>query len=103
MPEQTITVTPGEPTILRIVVEGASDSEMPSSRKTRKNRKNEGVTRKNRKQSGGKGPNGYMKFAKEYRPKVLEESPELKSDVVAVARKIGKAWRELSEEERKKY
>ncbi len=72
----------------------------PAARKSRKNRKNEGATRKNRKQSGG---NGYMNFAKQERPKVLSQHPELKSNVVAVARKIGEAWRKLSESERKKY
>jgi hypothetical protein len=69
-------------------------------RKSRKQRKNEGATRKNRKQSGG---NGYMNFAKQERPKVLSQHPELKSNVVAVARKIGEAWRKLPEAERKKY
>jgi hypothetical protein len=72
----------------------------PAARKSRKNRKNVGATRKNRKQSGG---NGYMNFAKQERPKVLSQHPELKSNVVAVARKIGEAWRKLSESERKKY
>jgi hypothetical protein len=72
----------------------------PAARKSRKNRKSEGATRKNRKQSGG---NGYMNFAKQERPKVLSQHPELKSNVVAVARKIGEAWRKLPEAERKKY
>ena len=59
-------------------------------------------TRKN--QAGGKrGPNGYMKFAKEMRPKILKENPSMRSNVVAVAKKIGEAWRALPESERKKY
>ena len=70
------------------------------SRKSRKNRKDNGATRKNRKQSGG---NAYMNFAKNYRKEVLNQHPELKSNVVAVARKIGEAWRKLPEAERKKY
>jgi hypothetical protein len=57
-------------------------------------------TRKKRKSSG---PNGYMKFSKEMRPKILAENPKMKSDVIAVAREIGKKWRALSEEEKKKY
>lgn len=57
-------------------------------------------TRKKRKSSG---PNGYMKFSKEMRPKIIAENPKMKSDVIAVAREIGKKWRALSEEERKKY
>ncbi|NBO62284.1 MAG: hypothetical protein EBU82_15265 [Flavobacteriia bacterium] len=59
-----------------------------------------GETRKKRKSSG---PNGYMKFSKEMRPKIVAENPKMKSDVIAVAREIGKRWRALSEEERKKY
>jgi hypothetical protein len=55
-------------------------------------------------QAGGKrGPNGYMKFAKEMRPKILKENPSMRSNVVAVAKKIGEAWRALPESERKKY
>jgi hypothetical protein len=61
-------------------------------RKTRKNRKNNGATRKNRKQSGG---NAYMNFAKTERSKVLNDHPEMKSDVVAVAKEIGKRWRAM--------
>ena len=57
-----------------------------------------------RKQAGGKrAPNGYMKFASKMRPQVLKEHPELKSDVVAVARKLGAKWRSMSDAEKKKY
>ena len=74
-------------------------------KKTRKNRKaQEAPTRKA--QEGGKkkrGPNGYMKFAAEMRPQILKENPDMRSNVVAVARKIGEAWRKLPEAERKKY
>jgi hypothetical protein len=70
-------------------------------RKTRK------ASKKGRKgtQKGGKkrGPNGYMKFSAEMRPKIIKEYPELKSDVVSVARKIGEAWRKMSDAEKKKY
>ena len=59
-----------------------------------------GETRKKRKSSG---PNGYMKFSKVMRPKIVAENPKMKSDVIAVAREIGKRWRALSEEEKKKY
>jgi hypothetical protein len=71
------------------------------ARKTRK------ISKKGRKgtQKGGKkrGPNGYMKFSAEMRPKIIKEYPELKSDVVGVARKIGEAWRKMSDAEKKKY
>jgi len=68
---------------------------------TRKNRKN---NRKNtRKQRGGKKLNGYMKFAQKTRPEILRTNPSLRSDVVAVARKIGEKWRALSPSEKAKY
>lgn len=55
-----------------------------------------------RKASGGakRGPNKYMKFANKIRPQVLKEHPELKSNVIGVARKIGEKWRALSEAEK---
>ena len=77
---------------------------MAGGRKSRRNnaRKNN-ATRKN--QAGGKkrGPNGYMRFANKMRPQILKEHPELKSDVVGVARKIGEKWRSLSATEKAKY
>lgn len=63
-------------------------------------RKGMGETRKKRKSSG---PNGYMKFSKEMRPRIISENPKMRSDVIAVAREIGKKWRALSDEEKKKY
>lgn len=80
--------------------EGRNMARERRNRKTRKNRKQNGATRKNRKQSGG---NAYMNFAKEERKRVLNDHPELRSNVVAVARKIGEAWRKLPEAERKKF
>ncbi len=77
---------------------------MAGGKKSRRNnaRKNN-ATRKN--QAGGKkrGPNDYMKFANKVRPQILKEHPELKSDVVGVARKIGEKWRSLSAAEKAKY
>lgn len=76
---------------------------MAGGKKSRRNnaRKNNATRRK---QAGGKrGPNGYMKFANKIRPQILKEHPELKSDVVGVARKIGEKWRSLSDAEKKKY
>lgn len=80
------------------------ENEMAGGKKSRRNnaRKSNATRRKN--QAGGKrGPNGYMKFANKIRPQVLKEHPELKSDVVGVARKIGEKWRSLSDAEKKKY
>lgn len=77
---------------------GGKKSRRNASRKSRKNQ----ATRKN--QAGGKrAPNAYMKFASKMRPQILKEHPELKSDVVAVARKIGEKWRALSDSEKKKF
>lgn len=118
MEGQVITLAPGEERILRIVCSGeVKEEEMvventtenlseedrmakANRRGTRKNRKNVAATRKNRKQSGG---NSYMNFAKEERKRVLAKHPELKSRVVDVARKIGEAWRKLSDAEKSKY
>jgi HMG (high mobility group) box len=67
------------------------------------------ATRKHRKQ-GRKGPrkgtrkmNPYMKFAKKVRPEILRQNPALRSDVVAVARKIGAKWRAMSAAEKARY
>lgn len=64
-----------------------------------------GGKRKNRtaKKGGKRAPNPYMKFASKARPEILKEHPELKSDVVGVARKIGEKWRAMSDSEKAKY
>jgi hypothetical protein len=74
-------------------------------RSTRKNNANKKNSRKNtRKQNGGKRKlNGYMKFAQKTRPEILRANPSLRSDVVAVARKIGEKWRSLSPAEKARY
>lgn len=71
----------------------------------RKTRKSSKKSARKTTQKGGKKrkANGYMKFASEMRPQILKENPELRSNVVSVARKIGEAWRKLPESERKKY
>jgi ubiquitin len=46
-------------------------------------------------------PGPYMKFCKEMRPKVVKENPKLTFG--EVGRKLGEMWRELSDEEKKKY
>lgn len=80
------------------------ENNMAGGKKSRRNnaRKANATRRKN--QAGGKrGPNGYMKFANKIRPQILKEHPELKSDVVGVARKIGEKWRAMSDAEKAKY
>jgi ubiquitin len=46
-------------------------------------------------------PGPYMIFCKKMRPKVVKENPELTFG--EVGRKLGEMWRELSDEEKKKY
>lgn len=80
------------------------ENNMAGGRKSRRNtmRKNNVTRRKN--QAGGKrAPNRYMKFANKIRPQIIKEHPELKSDVVGVARKIGAKWRSMSDSEKSRY
>jgi hypothetical protein len=60
-------------------------------------------SKKEKKAKGTRKLSGYMKFAQEARPKILAENPSLKSDIIAVGKKIGAMWRELSDGEKKKY
>ena len=115
MSERTITMKAGE-TIKIVCASGytapkplapsligtAFDSGADYGGGEKKSKKSKNKTRKN--QAGSKrGPNAYMKFAAEVRPQILKEHPELKSDVVKVARKIGEKWRALSAAEKAKY
>lgn len=97
-PTQTATAAPDEEDS-----ESTVEPNMTGGKKSRRNnaRKNNATRRK---QTGGKrAPNRYMKFANKIRPQIIKEHPELKSDVVGVARKIGEKWRALSDAEKKKY
>lgn len=79
---------------------------MATRKNTRKNTRKAGrkANRKTtRKQTGGRKMNPYMKFAQKERPKILHEHPELRSDVVAVARKIGEKWRSLSPKDKARF
>ena len=44
-----------------------------------------------------------MAFSVEERKRIVSEKPSMKSDVVAVAREIGKRWKSLSDGEKAKY
>jgi hypothetical protein len=80
------------------------ENNMAGGKKSRRNNARKANATRRKGQAGGKrGPNGYMKFANKIRPQILKEHPELKSDVVGVARKIGEKWRSLSDAEKKKY
>tara|TARA_B100000073_G_C23669881_1_gene548158 strand:+ start:641 stop:844 length:204 start_codon:yes stop_codon:yes gene_type:complete len=43
----------------------------------------------------------YMKFCKETRAKIVEENPKLTFG--EVGRKMGEMWREMSDDEKKKF
>ncbi|KAL3786565.1 hypothetical protein ACHAW5_000511 [Stephanodiscus triporus] len=51
--------------------------------------------------SGKKKVTGYMLFAKEMRPKVIGEKPELTFG--EVGKELGARWRALSEEQKAAY
>lgn len=70
---------------------------------SRKSRKVERKEKKTRKSGSKRALSGYMKFAKEVRPKILSEKPSMRSDVTLVAKEIGKRWRAMSEAEKKRY
>ena len=74
-----------------------------AGKRTRRSTRKTNATRRKRQSGGKRGPNGYMKFANKIRPQILKEHPELKSDVVGVARKIGAKWRAMSDAEKAKY
>ncbi len=70
-----------------------------SRRKSRNSRSKDRKEKKTRKS----GLHGYMKFAKEVRPRILSEKPAMRSDVTLVAKEIGKRWRAMSDAEKKRY
>ncbi len=80
-----------------------SENMAGGKRSRRNNARKANATRRKGQAGGKRGPNGYMKFASKMRPQIIKEHPELKSDVVAVARKIGEKWRSLSAAEKAKY
>jgi hypothetical protein len=95
-PGETITIRCGEDEI----VENENVEEQQGGKKSRK-------TRKNRRTSDGGGkkrkPSGFMNFSKKMREEIGAEDPKMRSDVVAMAREIGKRWRALSDSEKAKY
>ncbi len=66
-------------------------------------RKMKGMKKTKSKAKGTRKLSPYMKFAQQARKEVLRENPNLKSDVIAVGRKIGEKWRALSDAEKAKY
>jgi hypothetical protein len=62
--------------------------------------------KRNKKQKKAKGTrklSPYMRFAQNARKEILAKEPELKSDIIAVGRKIGEMWRGMSDAEKAKY
>lgn len=66
-------------------------------------KKNMKGTKKAKKAKGTRKLSGYMKFAQEVRPRILQENPNLKSDIPGMGRKIGQMWRNLSASEKARY
>ncbi len=60
-------------------------------------------SKKEKKAKGTRKLSPYMKFAQEARKNILKENPEMKSDIIAVGKKIGEMWRGLSDSEKAKY
>lgn len=97
--ETVITLAPGEERIIRVVCSGDVGAGASIGGSTRKNRKNKSETRK---QSGGKrGMNPFMKFASKERKNIMSSNPGMA--VTEVGKELGKRWRSLSEDEKKKY
>jgi hypothetical protein len=72
--------------------------------RTRKNTRKNKNSRKNTRKVGGKRKlNGYMKFAATQRKAIIAANPSLRSNVVAVARKLGEKWRSMSASEKARY
>ena len=46
-------------------------------------------------------PNAYMNFVKKTRPKVVKDFPDL--SFTEIGSKLGEMWRELTDDEKKKY
>jgi hypothetical protein len=83
---------------IRVTLELVAGPTNPGGGGMKKEKK--GKTRK----SGRSGKvSGYMKFSQKIRPDILKQHPELKTDVIGVARKIGEKWRALSQEEKNSY
>ena len=61
------------------------------------------VAKKTKKAKGTRKLSPYMKFAQQARPQIIKNNPNLKSDIIAVGRKIGEMWRALSDSEKAKY
>jgi len=63
--------------------------------RTRKNSRKNNTRKHKGGKNGSRKLNPYMKFAQQERPKILKAHPEMRSDVVSVAKEIGKRWRAL--------
>jgi hypothetical protein len=102
-----ITITIGDNTWTgNVTEENPVDQEGGSQQKnTQKNQQQEGGKRmkKEKKAKGTRKLSPYMKFAQQARVEILKENPSLKSDIIAVGRKIGEKWRALSDDEKAKY
>lgn len=65
--------------------------------------KRKGTRKGKASRKGKRGMSGYMKYAATRRANIIKEDPSLRSNVVAVAKKIGAEWRAMSDADKKKY
>ncbi len=101
-----ITITLGETTYTGEVEVDSGVSQGPiggSQQKNEQKNEQQGGKKKEKKAKGTRKLSPYMKFAQKARVEILAEHPELKSDVIAVGKKIGEKWRALSDSEKKSY
>jgi predicted HNH restriction endonuclease len=74
----------------------AKDAKATKATKATKVKKSETDVKKPKKKL-----NSYIKFAQQQRTKIVSENPGIK--ITEVSKKLGEAWRSLSEEEKAKY
>ena len=62
-----------------------------------------GKAKKGKKAKSTRKLSGYMKFCQTARKELMQEQPEIKSDIPAIGRALGAKWRALSDAEKAKY
>jgi ubiquitin len=60
-----------------------------------------GGAKEKEKEKPKRKPNAYMNFVKKMRPEVVKENPDL--SFTDIGKRMGEMWRELTDDEKKKY
>ena len=60
-----------------------------------------GGAKEKEKEKPKRKPNAYMNFVKKTRPKIVKDFPDL--SFTEIGSKLGEMWRELTDDEKKKY